>query len=108
MAAASTFIALTSSVEHGEIAIVTGGMYLSSAIGMLFGLAASSSVQIGTLRSLLHGSLVGPGSEEIIQRVTSNVSSIKDLDSDIKEIVLTAYVKSLEYSHSKFSGCPRC
>lgn len=110
MASASTFIALTASVEQSEMAIVAGGMYLSSAIGMLFGLAVSSSVQVGTLRSLLQKNLVGPRSVEIIRRVTSNVSSIRDLDSGVREVVQGAYVKSLEYSHSRLllsttSGC---
>jgi hypothetical protein len=102
IAAASTFIALTSSVEHAEMAIATGGMYLSSATGMLVGLAVSSSVQVGSLRAMLHERLVGPGSAEIIEQVTSSVSSIRDLDLGIREIVLEAYVKSLENSHSKF------
>ena len=101
MAAASAFIALTSSVEKEEMAIVTGGMYLSSAIGMLVGLAVSSSVQVGTLRKILVKTLVGPGSAEMIRKVTSNVSAIRDLDEGVREVVIAAYVKSLEYSHSE-------
>lgn len=102
MASASTFIALTASVAQGEMAVVTGGMYLASAIGMLVGLAVSSSVQVGTLRALLGSALVGPGSAEIIRKVTSNVESIRELEKGVREVVLGAYVESLEYSHSKF------
>lgn len=53
MASASAFIALTSSVRKEDMAVATGGMYLSTAVGMLVGLAVSSSVQVGTLRVLL-------------------------------------------------------
>lgn len=102
VASASTFIALTSSIKHTQMAVATGGMYLSTAVGMLFGLAVSSSVQVGTLRKLLGERLLGPGSKEIIAKVTSNVSSIRDLEAGVKEVVLEAYVKSLEYSHSKY------
>lgn len=99
MAAASTFIALTSSVGKEEMAVVTGGMYLSSAIGMLVGLAASSSVQVGSLRALLGRTSVGP---EVIRKVTSNVSAIRELDAGVREVVIGAYIKSLEYSHSEY------
>lgn len=41
--------------------MATGGMYLCSAMGMVIGIAASSSIQISTLRSLLLQNLHGPG-----------------------------------------------
>jgi hypothetical protein len=59
------FIALTSSVEHKDIAMATGGMYLGSAFGMMTGIAFSTSVQLTSLRSLLVERLVGPRSEKV-------------------------------------------
>jgi MFS family permease len=53
VAGSATFIAVTSGVEKGEIAMATGGMYLASAIGMVVGIAVSSAVQLGSLRDLL-------------------------------------------------------
>lgn len=65
MAAAATFIALTSSVEKAEVAMATGGMYLASAIGMVVGIAVSSSVQLNSLRALLVESIHGPEAAEV-------------------------------------------
>jgi MFS family permease len=52
-----TFIALQCSIKREEIAISTGGLYTASAVGMLIGIAASSTVQLGSLRVLLETSL---------------------------------------------------
>jgi hypothetical protein len=52
-----TFIALQCSVKREEIAISTGGLYTASAIGMVIGIAASSTVQLGSLRVLLEAGL---------------------------------------------------
>ena len=62
------FIALTSSVEHKDIAMATGGMYLGSAFGMMTGIAVSTSVQLTSLRWLLVERLQGPGSERVRSR----------------------------------------
>lgn len=61
----AAFMALTSAVEQRDIAIAAGGMYLSSAVGMLAGLAMSSSVQLDSLRGLLVERVVEPGREEV-------------------------------------------
>ncbi|KAH8594599.1 major facilitator superfamily domain-containing protein [Bisporella sp. PMI_857] len=99
MAQASTFIALSGAVEKSEMAIATGGIYLSSAVGMLVGLAISSSVQMGTLRTILEERIIGRGSRKIIEKVISDVASIGELDEGIRNVVVQSYVKSLEYSH---------
>ncbi len=57
LAFSATFVALQSSVKREEIAISTGGLYTASAIGMVVGVAASSTVQLGTLRAALEASL---------------------------------------------------
>lgn len=59
-----TFIALTASVEHKDIAMATGGMYLGSALGMMTGIAVSTSVQLTSLRWLLVERIQGPESEK--------------------------------------------
>jgi hypothetical protein len=98
----SMFVALTSSVSPAEVAMTAGGMYLSSSIGMLFGLAVSSSVQLASLRILLDKRLAGfQGRGEIIELVTSKVSAIWKLEKPVQDIVIESYVKSLEYSHGK-------
>jgi MFS family permease len=119
MAYAATFIALTSSVKKEEIALVTGGMYLASAVGMVVGIAVSSAVQLNSLQALLLASLHGPESSKVsasspficytncvyakvIEQVISDVGSIRGLDEGIRKVVIGCYVKSLEHSHSKY------
>ena len=65
MAAAATFIALTSSVGKEEIAVATGGMYLASSVGMVVGIAVSSSIQMNSLIMLLVASIHGPEAAKV-------------------------------------------
>lgn len=106
--------------------MATGGMYMSSSIGMTISIAISSSVQLNTLRSFLTTDLRGfehsakviaiLGDDvltrvmlmkyllQIIEKVVSDVGVIAGLDGPVKKVVVAAYVKSLEYSHSKYSS----
>lgn len=102
MAASATFIALTSSLQHADVAMATGGMYLATTVGSVVGIAVSSSVQVSALKALLVQALEGvPKSGKIIEDVISSVSSIGKLDEHVRTIVVESYVKSLQYSHSK-------
>lgn len=65
LVASASFIALTSGLEHKNIAMATGGMYLASSVGMVTGIAASSAVQQGSLRVLLEERLSGPGTQKV-------------------------------------------
>ncbi len=66
IAFSATFIGLTSAVSKGEMAVATSGLYLSSGVGTVVGVAAASAVQIGTLRGLLvHGLKSVPGASEV-------------------------------------------
>lgn len=57
LAFSATFVALQGSVKREEVAISTGGLYTASAIGMVIGIAAASTVQLGSLRVLLETGL---------------------------------------------------
>jgi MFS family permease len=65
MVGSANYIALTLSVERKDIAMATGGIYLVSAIGMMTGIAVSTSVQLTSLRGLLLERIQGPGSDEV-------------------------------------------
>lgn len=106
--------------------MATGGMYMSSSIGMTISIAISSSVQLNTLHSFLTTHLRGfehsakviaiLGDDvltrvmlmkyllQIIEKVVSDVGVIAGLDGPVKKVVVGAYVESLEYSHSKYSS----
>jgi len=122
IAGVATFIALTNAVEHDLIAVATGGLYLSIAIGMLTGLAISSSVQMSSLKFLLGQKLNFEGAQkvrlsyinisgpngiyqlkswQIIEKVVSDVGTIPGLEEPLQKIVVGSFVESLEYSHSK-------
>jgi hypothetical protein len=76
LAFSATFIALQASVKRDEIAISTGGLYTASAIGMVVGIAASSTVQLGTLRAALEASLGGlSGGRAVRNSVAPNFES---------------------------------
>jgi hypothetical protein len=101
---------LPGSVKRTDIAIATSGGYLVSAIGMLIGIASTSAVQLASLRLILEKGIGGvEGPKGLIEKVISDVSSIANLEEGLKKIVIEGYVKSLEYSHSKYlirlKGC---
>lgn len=98
----SSIIGLVAGVRKDQMAVATGGLYLSGGVGMMVGVAGSSSVQLGTLRSLLEKGLARfDNGKEILERVVSDVGVIKGLEEGVRKVVVESYVKSLEYSHSK-------
>jgi MFS family permease len=102
----SSMISSVAGVKKEDIAVATGGLYLSGSIGMMVGVAASSSVQLGTLRQLLLKGLSGfDNGKDILEEVISNVGSIKGLEDSVRKVVIESYVKSLEYSHMMSLGC---
>ncbi|KAE8450081.1 hypothetical protein EG329_006862 [Mollisiaceae sp. DMI_Dod_QoI] len=101
-----SMISLVAGVKKQEIAVATGGLYLSSGIGTMIGIAGSSAVQMGTLRALLERRLSGfENSKEILEEAISNVGSIEGLEEGVRKVVVGCYVKSLEYSHMVSLGC---
>jgi hypothetical protein len=98
----ATMISLMAGVKKEEIAVVTGGLYLCGGMGMVVGVAGVSSVQLGTLRPLLEKGLEGfVDGKRILEEVISNVGSVEGLEEGVRKVVVEAYVKSLEYSHSE-------
>lgn len=99
----ATMISLMAGVKKEEIAVATGGLYLCGGIGLVMGVAGVSSVQLGTLRPLLEKGLEGfPNGRSILKQAISNVGSIEGLEEGARRVVVEAYVKSLEYSHSEY------
>ncbi|KUJ20103.1 MFS general substrate transporter [Mollisia scopiformis] len=102
----STMISMVAGVRKEQMAVATGGLYLSGSIGMMVGVAGSSAVQLGTLRPLLERGLDGvEGGKRILEEVMENVGSIKGLEEGVRRVVVEAYVKSLEYDHMVSLGC---
>ena len=79
LAYSATFVALQASVRKEDIAVSTGGLYTSSAIGMVIGIAASSTVQLASLKWLLEISLKDTmRSQEVISQTSTCKTSFAD------------------------------
>lgn len=121
MSMAGSFIALTANLEQADMAVATSGLYLAGNLGLVVGVSMSNGVQKAGLRRLLAERLTGPGSskasldldlhfvkillanvlKQIIKRILSDVSYVKELSGSIKRTVIGSYVESLEYSHGE-------
>lgn len=62
----STFIALTSRLDKRDLASATSGFFVMIPLGLIFGIAVSSCVQVGVVRGLLGLAMRGvEGGEEV-------------------------------------------
>jgi MFS family permease len=86
LAFSATFIALQSSVKREEVAISTGGLYTASAIGMVIGIAAASTVQLGSLRVLLE-----TGLKDLKGAETVNFKSFSDFE--LRRLIMTRLLR---------------
>ncbi|KIY47896.1 MFS general substrate transporter [Fistulina hepatica ATCC 64428] len=98
--AASSFMALTSSVAHEDMAVATSGMYLSANIGVVSGISLASAVCQTALGILLRNRLTMDGADEIIFKSISDANYIATLPEDVKLIVQRCYVIALEYTYA--------
>jgi hypothetical protein len=126
MAEGAVFIGLTASVDPSLHAIALSGLFQSTNIGIITGLAASSAVLQATLKRELQQSLTGFKHKEkvrkpryciidsnrlpqIIEEAVSNIEYVLNLKGHLRDIVVKAYVIGLEYTHGmslsmKFDG----
>ncbi|KAI9825531.1 MAG: hypothetical protein M1819_000523 [Sarea resinae] len=97
---ASGFIALTASIDTAHIAVATSGMYLAQNVGVALGMSGASAVLQASLRVVLEGKLEDvEGKAEIIDRALSDVQYVQALKGRVAELVISAYVQCLMYTH---------
>ncbi|KAK6531757.1 hypothetical protein TWF694_002928 [Orbilia ellipsospora] len=96
---ASSFVAMTAGLEKEYYAVATGGLYLSSSIGAMAGVSLVNVVLENAVRKILVKRVVGPGSEDIIERAIKDVEYIGTLKGSLRDIVVSSYVTSLKYSY---------
>lgn len=100
IALSAMFVALTAGTEHCQMAICSSGLFLSSNIGMVVGISASSALLQSSLRKQLRVSLEGTdGMNEIISRALSDIEYVRTLRGQVGEVVTEVYVKCLGYTH---------
>lgn len=86
-----TLIALISSVDRTQMAVATGLSYLARYVGQVVGVAASSSLLQVVLTTSLHRRIVGPGAEDIIDRIRRVSNSIPELSPALQHEARAGY-----------------
>ncbi|KAI9315079.1 major facilitator superfamily domain-containing protein [Dichotomocladium elegans] len=95
----SALIAKSSCVPRSEMATVTTISYLFRAMAGVIGVACSSAIFQGMVRSTLRRALTGPGAEEMIEIARKSVTDVHDLlPPEVLAVVLGAYHTALRYS----------
>jgi len=98
-----SFITLTAAISPDLLAIASSGLYLSLNVGCVIGLSVATTVMQTTLRKQLRIGLEGTKRrEEIIGRALTDVDFVTGLKGRVGEIVTTAYVRCLGFTHGKF------
>lgn len=101
----TVFISVQAAVNPANKAAATSGMYLSSSVGMILGLACVSAVVTETMKWDLNAALLASGVEEavrktIVEKASSSVQYIDKAEPAIAKLIVAAYVKGLTYSHA--------
>lgn len=102
MSEAAIFISISASVEPSKQSIALSGLFLSASVGIIGGLAISSSVLQISFRNELERRLAGVShSEKIIRNSLKDIHYVLGLKGKLHDIVTGAYIRGLEYTHGK-------
>jgi hypothetical protein len=95
----TTMLALISSVNHAEHAVVTSASFAFRAIGSSTGITMASAVFQNVLRRSLRLNLgkERENTDELIDLVRRNFDALWDLDPDIRQIMENGYMEALRY-----------
>ncbi|KAK3290459.1 major facilitator superfamily domain-containing protein [Chaetomium fimeti] len=94
----TTMLALISSVEHSEHAVVTSASFTFRAIGSSTGITVASAVFQNTLIRGLHRRLGdGEDIDELTERIRRNLDAIWELDPPTRTAVQDGYMESLRF-----------
>ncbi len=96
----TTFVHLTASLEHDEVAIAATMLYCIQTMGLLIGVQVMTTVLHAELRMALDMALRGmEGRSKVIEDAVSDIGLIWSMPKDIRRIVTEAYVESLWYTY---------
>ncbi|RDW63810.1 hypothetical protein BP6252_11355 [Coleophoma cylindrospora] len=99
MAGSGVFVAMTAMLKQEEMAMATGGFFLSTNTGIISGItAANLAIRVGFQRQL-ERNLTGPDSATIIKRAMSDIKYISGLRGPVRDIVVGAYVVGQKSSY---------
>ncbi|KAI9262018.1 major facilitator superfamily domain-containing protein [Sporodiniella umbellata] len=90
----ATMIALVVDLPYSDTASATSMISLCRSMGWLTGSALAAAILQANLKSKLYQEISGPEAVELIEFIRTSISKIRDLDFDIRAIV----IRSLEFS----------
>ncbi|KEZ40197.1 Major facilitator superfamily transporter [Scedosporium apiospermum] len=98
------FTAIQASVDHRKKAPAIAGMYLTSQLGMILGLAIVSAVVMETVRWKLDKLLISLDISEavraeIIENAASNIDYLDQVSGGVYDAIVESYILGLEWSH---------
>ncbi|KAI5481878.1 MFS general substrate transporter [Pseudohyphozyma bogoriensis] len=90
-----TLVALISAVEPELMPAATGTSYLFRATGSVLGISLSTAILQNALARTLPSVIKGPDAETIISRLREDISTIRTLAPELREVVTGAYASAL-------------
>jgi predicted MFS family arabinose efflux permease len=91
----TTLIGLIANASHADQAVATACSYLFRSLGSVFGVSMCATAFNQTLRRTLQVALQGDAdAEKIAARVRESLSYLRDLDPELRAIVIECYGKS--------------
>ncbi|QKX63807.1 uncharacterized protein TRUGW13939_10978 [Talaromyces rugulosus] len=99
IAQGASFVAMTSCLEQKDIAMATSGVFLLSTAGVSASITANNAALEREFRGQLQRKLTGTGTEEIIKKILSDVTYINTLTGELRDIVVSSYVKGLKHTY---------
>ncbi|KAI1779830.1 MFS general substrate transporter [Hypoxylon cercidicola] len=100
----AVFVALQAAIDPKDKAAAISGLYLSTPIGSILGMAACNAAMQAVmpvdLASRLHDlGINGIEAEQIIKQATSRLDYLDEAPQIARAAIQAAYVRGLEYSH---------
>ncbi|PKS08550.1 hypothetical protein jhhlp_004936 [Lomentospora prolificans] len=100
----AVFTSIQASVDRKRRAPAIAGMYLTSQLGMILGLAVVSAVVMETVRWKLDQLLIlldiaEAARAEILEKAASNIDYLDEVSGGVYAAIVESYILGLEWSH---------
>ncbi|KAL5628311.1 hypothetical protein BROUX41_003059 [Berkeleyomyces rouxiae] len=104
VAQGAVFISLQNVIDKSHVAPALSTLYLSTTIGPIIGVAASTAIMKTGIKSKLGSSLVNFGYNDterasIIYRAVSSVDFVAEARGELSRVIVASYINGLEYNH---------
>ncbi|KAJ4321842.1 hypothetical protein N0V84_005137 [Fusarium piperis] len=98
------FISLQASIDPKDKAAAAAGLFMTTTLGIIIGMAGTSAIIQGHLRHSVQLDLARLGMSqaeigEIIRKASESVSYIEHATGAVQKVLIEGYVKGIEYGH---------